>query len=75
MHPGVGDLSHLTDNEVEDKIIQLSRYYHTCNDDIRSQIILVIDTYKIEQETRRLNLRKKEEDSDENGLDNLINIS
>ena len=53
MHPGVGDLSHLTDNEVEDKIIQLSRYYHTCNDDIRSQIILVIDTYKIEQETIR----------------------
>jgi len=73
MHPGVGDLSHFSDSEIEDKIIQLSRYYHTANDNVRSQLLLLIDTYKLEQENRKL--QNKKSDSEDNDLDNLINVS
>ena len=76
MHPGIGDLSHLTDTQLEDKITQLSRYYHvTANDDVRQQMILVLDDYKLELETRRYNAKKKMQQDNDNDLDNLINIS
>jgi len=76
MHPGIGDLSHLTDTQLEDKITQLSRYYHvTANDDVRQQIILILDDYKIELETRRYNAKKKMQQDNDNDLDNLINVS
>jgi hypothetical protein len=54
----------------------LSRYYHvTANEDVRRQMILVLDEYKLELETRRLEAKKKMQQNDDNDLDNLINVS
>lgn len=78
MHPGTGDLTNLTDNELEDKILQLNRYYFVAtNDEVRQQIILLLDDYKLEMEARRLeaNRRQQEQENGNNGLDSLINIS
>jgi len=79
MHPGVGDLTHLTENELEEKILQLNRYYFTAsNDQVRQQIILLLDDYKLEMENRRIEAKKRQQENSENGesgLDGLINIS
>jgi len=76
MHPGIGSLSEFTDTQLEDKITQLSRYYHvTSNDDVRRQMILVLDEYKLELETRRIQAKKKMQQDNDNDLDNLINVS
>lgn len=79
MHPGTGDLTELTDNELEDKILQLNRYYFIAtNDEVRQQIILLLDDYKLEIENRRIEERKRQQENSENGetgLDGLINIS
>ena len=77
MHPGVGSLKELSDNELESKIYELNRMYHiTSNPEVQNQIVLLLDTYKIEIEERRLSAQKKQsEASDENSLDNLIKVS
>lgn len=77
MHPGINDLSQITDTQLEEKLLQLNRYYHMAdNPDVRQQMILVIDTYKTELEERRMAAkRKQQEESDDNGLDDLINVS
>jgi hypothetical protein len=77
MHPGVGSLKELSDNELESKIYELNRMYHiTSNTEVQNQIVLLLDTYKIEMEERRLSAQKKQsEASDENSLDNLIKVS
>ena len=77
MHPGINDLSQITDTQLEEKLLQLNRYYHiTDNPDVRHQMILLMDTYKVELEERRLAARRKQqEESGDNGLDDLINVS
>ena len=78
MHPGIQDLSQFTDTQLEEKLSQLNRYYFiTENPDVRQQMILVMDTYKIELETRRAEAKKRqlEENNDDNDLDSLINVS
>jgi hypothetical protein len=77
MHPGVGSLKELSDNELQSKIYELNRMYHiTSNPEVQNQIVLLLDTYKIEMEERRLSAQKKQsEASDENSLDNLIKVS
>lgn len=77
MHPGVGSLKELSDNELESKIYELNRMYHiTSNPEVQNQIVLLLDTYKIEMEERRLSAQKKQsEASNENSLDNLIKVS
>ena len=77
MHPGINDLSEFTDTQIEEKLNKCQRYYFiTDNPEVRQQLILVMDTYKIELETRRQAAKKQElENSDNNGLDSLINVS
>jgi predicted transcriptional regulator of viral defense system len=77
MHPGINDLSEFTDTQIEEKLNKCQRYYFiTDNPEVRQQLILVMDTYKIELETRRQAAKKQElENSDDNGLDSLINVS
>lgn len=78
MHPLIGNLSDLSDNEVEEKIFLLQRrYFQTHNPDVKSQIQLVLDTYKDEMQSRRAIAaqRQKDQQDGENGLDSLINIS
>ena len=78
MHPLVNDMSHLSDAEVEQKILDLNRkYWSTSNFSVRDQISLVIETYKLEQEARRAKqkIEQQLQDSGNNDLDNLIKVS
>lgn len=76
MHPGLGNLSNMTITELENKIAQLNRYYFiTPNSDVRQQIILLLDSYKLELQERRIAEKKKMSDSGDNSLDSLININ
>ena len=78
MHPLLNDMSHLSDAEVENKILDLNRkYWATNNISVRDQISLVIDSYKLEQESRRTRQKLEQENQDlgNNSLDNLIKVS
>lgn len=76
MHPGITDLSKFNDNQLEEKLMQLNRYYFiTDNQQTRQQIILIMDTYKIELENRRTAARLRQQEQGDNGLDDLINVS
>lgn len=75
MHPTLGDLKELTDSQIEQKLYKLnSIYFLTDNSDVRQQMILVMDAYKLELEERRIAAKLKQPD-DNNDLDNLIKIS
>lgn len=78
-NPLVDDFSGLNDNELELKISELGRkYFQTNNPQVKQQIANILDMYKSELRSR--NARKTLEQNnqaqdDQNGLDNLINIS
>lgn len=77
VHPHLTGLKDLTDTEIEERIFKLNRYYHiTPNPDVRQQMILVLDELKLEMEARMASKKlQNQQDDDENGLDNLINVS
>ena len=77
MHPLLNNLSNLTDNELEEKIIDLTRkYWKTNNPEVQNQISITIDTFKVEQEERRTKQKVQQNElSDDNSLDNLIKVS
>lgn len=75
MHPLVDDFTDLTDTEINEKISDLShKYWKTKNPQVQTQIMMILDQLKEEQ---RIRIQKSQinQDSDENDLDNLINIS
>ena len=75
IHPNLGDLSELTMNELEQKVLKLnSMYFMTQDENVRHQMILLIDSYKVEIEERRKQQKKEQEDTNSD-LDNLINVS
>lgn len=71
------DLEQYSDAQLEEKISKLNKvYFVTDNDEIRQQIILSLDTLKLELESRRARQRQQLlQDSEDNGLDDLINVS
>lgn len=77
MHPHLHDLSDLTDIQLEQKLMRLNNmYFVTENPDVRQQMILIMDTYKIELEQRRAAAKlKQQQENGDNDLDNLINVS
>lgn len=77
MHPFMDNLNEFSDAQLEEKITKLNRvYFVTENNDVRQQIILSLDTLKLELEARRARQRQQLlQDGDDNGLDDLINIS
>ena len=80
IHPFLENLSELTDTDIENKISKLNRtYFIATNEEVRHQIILVLDSLKIEQESRRARQYVKQleekQNNDDNDLDNLINVS
>lgn len=75
MHPNL-DVKSLTTSEIEQKIKKLeSMYFVTANEDVRRQMILILDTYKIELQERRLEDAKKRAKNGKDDLDELIKIS
>ena len=75
IHPIAENLKILTDNQIEQKIYRLNGiYFMTENASVRQQIILLLDGYKLELETRRI-AAKKNAESDNSDLDGLIKIN
>lgn len=76
IHPTVGNLKEFTDNQLEQKLYKLNgMYFLTDNLEVRQQMILLMDTYKLELEERRLVSAKKKADEGKDDLDNLIKVS
>lgn len=77
IHPHQPDLSEFTDTQLEEKLLKLNHMYFIAeNPDVRQQMILLIDGYKLEIESRRAAARRKQiEDQEDNSLDDLINVS
>ena len=78
MHPLFSETEHLKDSDLEDKIIQLNkRYWQTTNPEVQSQIVLLIDSYKLDLETRRTNQKLINDAMGNDGkseLDKLIKV-
>jgi hypothetical protein len=78
-NPLLSDPTKLKDQDLENKILDLSKKYQIAmrlgNGNVAQQIILTLDTYKIEQHRRQAEsmqaLQKKSRDQ---GLDDLINV-
>lgn len=76
IHPGLGDLKQFNDRQLDEKIYKLNTmYFMTENQDVRQQMLLLIDSYKIEIEERRYAASKKRGQNGKDDLDSLINIS
>lgn len=77
IHPHENEIKNYTDAQLEQKLLKLNHmYFMTENQDMRQQMILLIDGYKLEIEARRAAARlKQEQDQDDNPLDDLINVS
>lgn len=77
IHPHENEIKNYTDAQLEQKLLKLNHmYFMTDNQDMRQQMILLIDGYKLEIEARRAAARlKQEQDQGENPLDDLINVS
>jgi hypothetical protein len=74
-NPLVDSFSELTDTEVENKILELTKkYYQTHNPNLQMQIANILDMYRSEAQVRRANALKSQQNND-NGLDSLINVS
>jgi ribosomal protein L29 len=75
-NPLVDDMSELTDNQVEEKVNDLSKkYFQTRNMQVRDQIASVYEMYKLEAQSRRAKAYQRQADNNDNDLDNLININ
>lgn len=73
VHP-LAQVNHLTDTELQEKLDDLNKkYWMASNPDVRNQIVLMLDSLKLEQENRQI--KQKKEENQDNNLDNLINIS
>jgi hypothetical protein len=75
MHPNPPNLKNLTDIQIENQILKLNSLYFMAHDEsVRHQIILLLDTFKIELEERRIASRKQQDQNNNNDLDSLIKV-
>jgi FKBP-type peptidyl-prolyl cis-trans isomerase (trigger factor) len=66
----------LKDNEIDQKIQELSRkYFMTQNPEMKNQILNILNIYKEELSTRRAAAWEKQSQKNNKELDNLININ
>ncbi len=76
MHPLVHGLESIKDNELEEKISNLTRkYFATHNFELQQQIVMVLDSYKAELAKRQQVAYEKMMNSRNKDLDKLINVS
>jgi len=75
-NPLVDSLSTLKDNEIENKIQELSRkYFMAHNPALQQQIGTILEMYKQEIYSRRAIEAQKNRESGNSHLDNLIKVS
>ncbi len=76
MHPLLEDLSRLKDQELESKILDLSKKYWVArNPDVQYQITLLLDSYQEELRSRRAKAFEQQYQNRDKGLDKLINVN
>jgi len=77
MHPLQENLAEYSDAVLEQKLLKLNHmYFVTDNPDVRHQMILLMDGYKLELEARRTAAKlKQQQENGDNSLDDLINVS
>jgi len=77
MHPLVGNLEDLKDQEINAKISDLTKkYFMTHNPSVQIQIANVLDSLKEELAARNARMWQKQmENNSGKGLDKLININ
>tara|TARA_B100000780_G_scaffold278111_1_gene250586 strand:- start:298 stop:540 length:243 start_codon:yes stop_codon:yes gene_type:complete len=74
-NPLVDSLADLSENELVDKINDLSRkYFMVNNPEVQYQISAILDMYNSEVASRQA-IAAKNNENDDKSLDNLINIS
>ncbi len=73
-HPLAGDLSHLKDNEIEEKLLELNKKYYAAarlgSRDLLTQLSTLITMYREELKLRYA--KKNQQDDDD--LGQLINV-
>jgi uncharacterized protein YbjQ (UPF0145 family) len=76
MHPLAGDFSSLKDSEIEEKITDLTKkYFMTYNTDIKTQIGMLLESYKSELSNRRKIALEKLMKTSEKSLDKLVKVN
>ena len=78
MHPLAPKLSEVSDQDIEKKIDDLNQKYYQAlrfSPSIVSQIVLLLDSYKFEQQERALAKSKKALEDGENNINDLIKIN
>lgn len=77
-HPLLDDPSKLKDQDLENKILDLSRKYHIASrmgqGGVAQQIIVALDAYKSEQYRRQMENSQTMLKKQNKGLDDLINV-
>jgi hypothetical protein len=79
-HPLVSDLNSLKDLDIENKITELGKKWAIAarmgNGDLASQILIVLEQYKFEQQKRSFEKTQKVSvNNQDKNLDDLININ
>lgn len=77
IHPFQPDVTKLSDQELENKIQDLSRKYFQAmrlSPSILSQIVLLLDSYKLEKEERQIAKAKLAAETGENDINELIKV-
>jgi hypothetical protein len=78
-NPLIEDLSKVKDSELEKKILDLSQKYNVAlrlgQGSLAHQIVVTLEQYKHEYQQRQaMAMKKLEEKSKEQGIDDLINV-
>jgi flagellin-specific chaperone FliS len=75
MHPLSDNLSTLKDNELENKIQELTRkYFMTSNYEVQRQITMLLDLHKQELAQRQSKMWQNQFEKRNKDLDKLINV-
>lgn len=76
IHPLGNDISKLSDQELENKIQDLTKKYFQAmrfSPSVASQVVLLLDSYKLEHE-ERLIAKSRQKDDGESDLNALIKV-
>lgn len=67
IHP-IYDVKALTDEEIDNKLLEANKKYFLANNNLKEQILMIIESLQLEQENRRIKNKDKKE------FDNFIKV-
>lgn len=74
-HPLISGLDTLKDLELEERITELTKKYFKANSvDMQQQIVVILEMYKEELNSRRRKAWEAQQNRRDKGLDDLINV-